>query len=139
VIARDRVVVQMPLQHPLAPRSGCRDGVVHTLAQLHLDGLELGLHPLLDRFAADDKRAPLAGSRAEVGKDLESPTFRAFPLPDSHVPWPRGGQSDQPGLVWVQRQFKRAQSLVQVVQESLCLMLVFEADDLIVSGLALHL
>jgi len=39
----------------------------------------------------------------------------------------------------VQRQFKRAQSLVQVVQESLCLMLVFEADDLIVSGLALHL
>jgi hypothetical protein len=31
-------------------------------------------------------------------------------------------EADQPGLVRVQCQFERAQSLVQVVQESLCLM-----------------
>src|SRR5262245_25588636 len=60
VIARDRVVVQMPLQHLPHPRSGLRDGVVHNLAQLHLDRLELGSHTLLDRLAPDDKRTPFA-------------------------------------------------------------------------------
>src|SRR5262252_815955 len=60
VIARDRVVVQMPLQHLLHPRSGLRDGIMHALAQLHLDRLELGSHALLDRLAPNDKRAPLA-------------------------------------------------------------------------------
>src|SRR5215467_11463262 len=55
VIARDCVIVQMPLQHLLHPRSGCRNGVVHTLAQLHLDCLELGSHSLLDGLAPDDK------------------------------------------------------------------------------------
>src|SRR5215471_17143036 len=43
VVARDRVVVQMPLQHLLQPGSGLRDGGVHTFAQLRLDHLELGL------------------------------------------------------------------------------------------------
>ncbi len=60
MIARDGVVVQMPLQHLLHPRSGLRDGFVHGLAQLHLDRLELGSHALLDRLAPDDKRTPLA-------------------------------------------------------------------------------
>src|SRR5262249_15454364 len=60
VIARDRVVVQMPLQHLLHPASGLRDGIVHTLAHLPLDRLELGSHPLLDRLAPDDKRTPVA-------------------------------------------------------------------------------
>jgi hypothetical protein len=37
-------------------------------------------------------------------------------------------KADQPGLVQVQRQFERAQSLEQVVQKGLCLMLMLEAD-----------
>ena len=41
-------------------------------------------------------------------------------------------EPDQPGLVRVQRQFERAQSLVQVVQKGLCLMLMLETNDLIV-------
>src|SRR5262249_1033793 len=41
--------------------------------------------------------------------------------------------ADQPGLVRVQRQFERAQSFMQVVQKGLCLMLMLETDDLIVS------
>src|SRR5690349_24932966 len=43
-------------------------------------------------------------------------------------------KADQPGLVWVQRQFERAQSFVQIMHERLCLMLMLmlEADDLIV-------
>ena len=41
-------------------------------------------------------------------------------------------KADQPGLVRVQRQFERAHSLVQIVQKGLCLMLMLEADDLIV-------
>ena len=55
VVARDGVVVQMPLQHLLHSSSSLRDGVVHTFAQLHLDRLELGPHALLDRLAPDDK------------------------------------------------------------------------------------
>jgi DNA-binding SARP family transcriptional activator len=50
----------MPLQHMLHPSSGLRDGVVRTFAQLHLDGLELGSHALLNRLA------PLALSAARV-------------------------------------------------------------------------
>src|SRR5215813_13807825 len=42
-------------------------------------------------------------------------------------------KADQPGLVRVQRQFERAQSFMQVVQKGLCLMLMLETDDLIVS------
>ena len=38
-------------------------------------------------------------------------------------------EADQPGLVRVQRQFERAYSLLQIVQEGLCLVLMLEADD----------
>jgi hypothetical protein len=38
-------------------------------------------------------------------------------------------EADQPGLVRVQRQFERAHSFLQVVQEGLCLVLVLEADN----------
>src|SRR5262249_39915093 len=41
-------------------------------------------------------------------------------------------EADQPGLVRVQRQFERAQSLVQIMQKGLCLMLMLESDDGIV-------
>ena len=39
VVARDRVVVEMPFEHPFHPRAGLDDGVVHSSAQLHLDRL----------------------------------------------------------------------------------------------------
>src|SRR5262245_18765826 len=60
VVARDCEVVQMPLQHLLHPGAGCRNGVVHDPAQLHLDRQQLGSHALLDRLAPDDERTPLA-------------------------------------------------------------------------------
>ena len=41
-------------------------------------------------------------------------------------------KADQSGLVRVQRQFELAQSLVQILQKGLCLMLVLETNDLIV-------
>src|SRR5262245_30957803 len=45
----------------------------------------------------------------------------------------------QPGLVRVQRQFERAQSRVQVVQNGLCLVLMLKPDDLSSSGEEFHL
>src|SRR5215471_21642290 len=60
VITRDCEVVQMPFQHLLHPSTGFRDGVVHLSAQLYLYGQQLGSHPLLDRLAPDDERAPFA-------------------------------------------------------------------------------
>jgi hypothetical protein len=41
-------------------------------------------------------------------------------------------KADQPGFVRVQRQFERAQSLVQIVQKGLCLVLMLKTDDLVV-------
>ena len=82
MIARHRIVVQMPSQQLLHPCSGLRDGVVHTLAQLHLDRLEPGSQALLDRLAPDDKRVPLARSRAEV---REAEEVEGFGLPLSKL------------------------------------------------------
>ena len=42
-------------------------------------------------------------------------------------------KADQPGLVRVQRQFELAHSLVQILQKGLCLVLVLEANDGVVS------
>ncbi len=42
VVARDCEVIQMPFQHLFHPDAGFRDGVVHFLAQLYLDGQQLG-------------------------------------------------------------------------------------------------
>src|SRR5260370_30564066 len=58
VVARDSEVVQMPFQHLFHPSTGFRDGVVHYPAQLDLDPQELVSHPVLDRLATDDERAP---------------------------------------------------------------------------------
>ena len=60
IVARDSVVVEMPFEHLSHPRAGLRDGVMHSFAQLHLDRLQLSYHPLLDRLAPDDERAPCA-------------------------------------------------------------------------------
>ena len=60
VVARDCEVIQMPFQHLFHPDAGFRDGVVHFLAQLYLDGQQLGSHALLDRLAPDDESAPFA-------------------------------------------------------------------------------
>jgi hypothetical protein len=60
VVTRDCEVVQMPFQHLFHPSPGFRDGVVHYPAQLDLDRQQLGSHPLLDRLAPDDERAPFA-------------------------------------------------------------------------------
>src|SRR5215467_390433 len=72
VIARDRVVVQMPLQHLLHPSLGLRDGVVHTLAQLHLDRLELGSRNgsrlTIALFARDVRTSPGCTYRDEMGE-----------------------------------------------------------------------
>src|SRR5262245_48698835 len=59
----------MPLQYLLHPRSGLRDGVAHALAQLHLDRLELGSHPFLNRLA---ERSPLASRHARRHAGLRS-------------------------------------------------------------------
>jgi hypothetical protein len=60
MVTRDSEVVQMPFQHLFHPSPGFRDGVVHYSAQLDLDRQQLGSHPLLDRLAPDDERAPFA-------------------------------------------------------------------------------
>ena len=40
VVARDREVVQVPLEYAVHPRRGLRDGSVQSFAQFHLDRLE---------------------------------------------------------------------------------------------------
>src|SRR5712671_715262 len=59
-VSGNGIVVQMPFEHPIQPRPGLGNGVVHSFAQLHLDLLELLQHPLLDRLAPDNERAPFA-------------------------------------------------------------------------------
>src|SRR5712692_2056320 len=65
-VSGNSIVVQVPFEHLIQPCPGLGDGVMHSFAQLHLDRLQLSQHPLLDRPAPDDKRAPFARSRAEV-------------------------------------------------------------------------
>jgi len=60
IVARDRKVVEVPSEHPSYPGSSLRDGIMHPATQRHLDCPEGGDHPLLDRLAPDDKRAPFA-------------------------------------------------------------------------------
>src|SRR5215470_5169054 len=52
-----------PHNQAICHLNGGATAVLKRFAQLHLDGLELGSHALLDRLAPDDKRAPLALSR----------------------------------------------------------------------------
>src|SRR5260370_14477634 len=59
-VSGNGIVVQVPFEHPLQPCSGLGNGVVHSFAQLHLDLLQLLQHPLLDRLAPDNERAPFA-------------------------------------------------------------------------------
>src|SRR6202035_6088870 len=73
------IVVQVPFKHLSQPRPGLGNGVVHSLAALHLDRLQLSQHPLLDRLAPDDERAPFAGSRAEM-REAEEVERRGLPL-----------------------------------------------------------
>src|SRR6202162_6102377 len=59
-VSGNGIVVQVPFEHLIQPCPGLGDGVVHSLAQLRLDRLQLLQHPLLDRPAPDDERAPFA-------------------------------------------------------------------------------
>src|ERR1700690_54440 len=59
-VSGNRIVVQVPFEHLIQPCPGLGNRVVHSSAQLHLDRLQLSQHPLLDRLAPDDERAPFA-------------------------------------------------------------------------------
>src|SRR3974377_1882956 len=59
-VSGNGIVVQIPSEHLIQPRPGLGNGVVHSFAQFHLDRLQLLQHPLLDRLAPDDERAPFA-------------------------------------------------------------------------------
>ena len=59
-VSGNGIVVQIPFEHPIQPCSSLGNGVVHSFAQLHLDLLQLLQHPLLDRLAPDNERAPFA-------------------------------------------------------------------------------
>ena len=81
-------------------------GVVHTLAQLHLDRLELGSHSLLERFANDDKRAHLRDRVQKCVKSRKS-NVSGFPSPSLACCFGRvAAKTDRLGLVPVQRQFE---------------------------------
>src|SRR5580765_4154060 len=60
IVARHREVVQVPIEHLPYPCAGLNDLLVHALAQLDLDRLQGSQHPLLDRLAPDNERAPFA-------------------------------------------------------------------------------
>jgi hypothetical protein len=60
---------------------------------------------------------------AEEVEGLGLPLSKPCTLPDRVT-----AEADQPDLVRVQRQFERAHSFLQVVQEGPCLVLMLEAD-----------
>ena len=81
-IARDSMVVEVPLHHPAEPAADLRDRRVHTSRQLLSNRLEFGAQPLANGLPLDDGTIPIRRDFAtDVSETQEVERLRLAPLP----------------------------------------------------------
>jgi hypothetical protein len=109
-VPRYRVVVEVPLDDRLEPLSRLLDWIVHALAELLLDFLQLGPHALSDRLAFDGK-VPVPVFPAYVRESQKIERFRlAFPS-SFPVSFGKSPELDPARFIWVELQTKLSQPL----------------------------
>src|ERR1700726_2662808 len=126
-----RVVVEVAPDDRLEPLTRLLDRIVHASAKLPLDFLQFGSHALGDGLALQGKfPPPVLSADVREAQEVEC-LWLSFPslLPVSFGKKP---ELDPARLVWVEFQSKVLQLLPQVLQKTVCVLLVLKTQDRVV-------
>ena len=121
-----RVVVEVTLHDRFEPCPGLRNGIVHTLAELLLNLLQLCSHALTDRHAPHGER-PFPILSADVRKAQKVKRLRFSFTPLFPVSFGKPPELDPARLVGMELQSKLSQSFSKVLQETIRFGLVLES------------
>ena len=130
-VAGHRVVVVVPAQDAGEPVSLLRDGLMRAPPRLGLDRTQLCSHPLRVGDALDQE-ASVRRLRADVREAEESERFRLAQAAPLAVASSEPPELDQPRLLRCQLQTEPREPATKVVKEPLRIVLMLEADDVVV-------
>src|SRR5215469_982317 len=126
-----RVVVEVALHDRFQPLAGLDQGIVHSLAELRLDALELRPHALADRLASNCKPSqavlPTDVGKAQEIERLGFPFSPTFPVLFGVPP-----EFDPARLIRVKFQTKLSQSFPKIFQKAIRVRLILESRDAVI-------